>query len=127
MPWRRRRGSSAVSIRRRPRRPWRRNTKPSTALWCAAFGYRRGDGQAPGYPGGMEATRGVVAAAVEDLEEGEAAVALAWARGVRVWGHHSAIRMTSTIQAIMTNLQFNAAMSLGLAVVVSALALVLTW
>lgn len=72
----------------------------------------------------VEATRGVVAAAVEDLEEGEAAVASAWARGVRVWGHHSAIRMTSTIQAIMTNLRFNAVVSLALAVAVAGLAFV---
>jgi putative membrane protein len=68
----------------------------------------------------VRVSRELVVRALGDLQEVEVGVGSGVVDGVRVWGHQSAVRLTSTIQSIMTTLRLNAVLTLGFAITLSA-------
>ncbi len=68
-------------------------------------------------------SRELVQAALGDLEPAEAGAAADFVEDVHIWGHQSAVRLTTAIQSIMAGLRINAAVSLALGVAISIVAL----
>jgi putative membrane protein len=69
--------------------------------------------------------RAVVQECVDNLSPAEIAVTTGWLKDVKVWGHQSAVRLTTAIHSSLSTMRINAAVTFAVAVLVSILGLVL--
>ncbi len=71
----------------------------------------------------IRATRDAVEQAAGSLELGTASAFTGVLEGVKVWGHQTAVRLTTAIQSSISTMRLNAAVTFSLAVVISILTL----
>lgn len=73
----------------------------------------------------VRSARAAVEQALGSLEKGTAATSTGVLEGVKVWGHQTAVRLTTAIQSSISTMRLNAAVTFSLAAAVSVLALAL--
>lgn len=74
----------------------------------------------------VQATRAVVKEALKATVPARAAMKTGWLEDVKVWGHQSAVRLTTAIHSSLSTMRINATVTFSVALLVSVLVLILT-
>ncbi len=73
----------------------------------------------------VEATRSTVVDAIDNMDQATAAAQSGLLENVRVWGHQTAVRLTTAISSSISTMRINAAVTFALAAILSILGLAL--